>query len=241
MGALMTPKAKILLVLALSIAPAAAHAAASAGVDHGTIMIGAERLFGLSLSRETTATNNGDNSTDNTTFTLLYSASPNVHMTPRLTCDFVPIDGLTIGGGIGFGVGSLDDSRTRNSATTNTDGPTSTWIIISPRVGYVLGLSSLAKLWLRGGLTYFWMNTDFPSAIPNTSVSSRLTGLSLDLEPTLLLQPFTHLGFTASLLVNLPLTGSFTTDTTVGGTTTSTSVDRTIRNFGLAVGMVGRF
>jgi hypothetical protein len=240
MGALMTPKAKLLIALAFTFAPAAAHAAASAGVDHGTVMIGAERLFGLSLSRTTTSSGNTDTSHDNTTFTLLYSAAPNVHMTPRVTFDFVPIDGLTLGGGIGFGVGSLGDSRTRNDSTTNTDGPSSTWLVFSPRVGYVLGLSSLAKLWLRGGLTYFWMNTDFPSP-PNTSASSRLTGLSLDLEPTLLLQAFPHLGFTASVLVNLPLTGSFTTETKIGGVSTSTSVDQTIRNFGLVAGMVGSF
>jgi hypothetical protein len=233
----MTPKVKILIAL-LVLAPAAAHAAATPGVGHGTVMVSAERLFGLSFSHESTATGNGDVSQNNTNFTLLYSAASTVHMTPRVAIDFAPIDGLTVGGAIGFGVGNLGGERTRNNATTTTDGPTSTWVVLSPRAGYVLGLSSLAKLWLRGGFTYFWQNTDFPGT-PDTS--SRLTGLSLDLEPTLLLAAFDHLGFTASVLVNLPLTGSITSEISAGGATTSTSVDHTIRNVGLVAGMVGSF
>jgi hypothetical protein len=237
----MTLKAKLLVTLALLLAPAVVHAAATPGVKQGTMMIGAERLFGLSLSHETIATNNGDRSTDNTTFTLLYSSAPNVHMTPRVTFDYVLVDGLTLGGGLGFGVGNLDQSATRNNATTDSKGPTSTWIVVSPRAGYVLGLNHLTGLWLRGGFTYFWMNTDYPTTAINTKTSNRLTGLSLDLEPTLLLSPWEHLGFTVGLAVNLPLTGSSTTETTLGSVSTSTSVDDTIRNVGVLFGLEGTF
>jgi hypothetical protein len=237
MGALMTPKAKILFTLALSLVPLAAQAAPTAGVNHGTVMVSAERLFGLSFGRVTTSVGNVDTSRDTTNFSLLYSSASTVHMTPRVAIDFVPIDGLTVGGAIGFAVGSRSDSASNNNNTVDADGPTTTAFVLSPRVGYVLGLSSLAKLWLRGGFTYFWQNTDFP----NSPDSSRLTGLSLDLEPTLLLSVFEHLGFTAGLLVNLPLTGSTTNETVMGGTTRSTSIDTTIRNIGLVVGMVGSF
>jgi hypothetical protein len=236
----MTLKAKV-LTLTLVLAPVAAHAAATPGVKQGTMMIGAERLFGLGLSHESTATANGSTSTDNTTFTLLYSSAPNVHMTPRVTFDFALIDGLTLGGGLGFGVGNLDQSASRNNATTNSKGPTSTWLVISPRAGYVLGLNQLAGLWLRGGFTYYYINTDFPTSALNTSSSSRLTGLSFDLEPTLLLSPWQHLGFTAGLAINLPLTGSSTTEVDIGSSSTTTSVDHTIRNVGILFGMEGTF
>ena len=55
------------------------------------------------------------------------------------------------------------------------------------------------------------------------------------------LSPVEHLGFTAGFLVNLPLTGTRTNETSIRGVTTSTSFDETIRNIGLVVGMVGVF
>jgi hypothetical protein len=244
MGAIMTPTTRRFLIRALMIATAAVTAAASPAyaanpVEHGKFMISAERLFGLSFTHETIATNNGDRSTNQTQFSLLYSSgATSVHMTPRLAFDFLPIDGLTLGGAVGVGTGKLDSSRTNNAgATVDTEGPTTTWFVISPRVGYALGLSQLAGLWLRGGVTYYYANSDFPGG----NTSTRTTGLSFDLDPTLVLSPLEHLGFTLGFQINLPLTGSTTSETKVGGVTASTSVDHTIRNIGLVVGMVGVF
>jgi hypothetical protein len=164
-------------------------------------------------------------------------------MVPRLAFDYVPVDGLTLGGAIGFAVGDLENVTTNdnNNAIASTDGPSTTAFVLSPRVGYVLGLGKLLSLWLRGGMTFYWLNTDYPVPAPRT-LSARVSGLSLDLDPTLMISPFEHLAFTVGLLVDLPLTGKATGESTTGaGMSNSTSVDQTYRNIGIVFGMVGRF
>src|SRR4051794_6334969 len=78
------------------------HSHAEAAIPKSTFILSAERLFGLSINRTTTATNNGDVSVDHTGFGLLLSSPTTVHMLPRMALDVAVIDGLTVGAGLGF-------------------------------------------------------------------------------------------------------------------------------------------
>jgi hypothetical protein len=224
----------LLLAAALALAPTAAHAA-TPGVQHGTMMISAERLFGLSVSHTTQGSGDAEVELDQTHFGLVVaplSPAPHVYLLPRLAFDFAIIDGLTVGGSLGFDVGDT---------TVGNGKPSFSTFLIAPRMGYVLGLSRPLSLWLRGGLTYFNF-TFHPDNLPaNTDRSTTTWGMSLNLEPTLMISPFEHVAFTAGLILDLPLAGKASTETTVGSITTTTSIDHGIRNIGIEAGLVVMF
>jgi hypothetical protein len=225
-----------LLATALALAPAAAHAA-TPGVDHGTLILSAERLFGLGVSHTSLGSGNAEVERDQTHFGLALAPltpNPNVYLLPRLGFDFAIIDGLTVGGSLGFGFGEADVGNGKPSYTN---------FLIAPRVGYVLGLSRPISLWLRGGFTYFNVTSHSDPAVlpPNTERSVTLWGMSLNLEPTLMISPIPHVAFTVGLLLDLPLTGKQSSETRVGSVTTTTSVDSSVRNVGLVGGLVVMF
>jgi hypothetical protein len=231
------------LVAASTLVPAAAHAA-NPGVGHGTLMISAERLFGLSVVHSTVGTGGGEASFDQTHFGLALapfaaaspSPTPSVYTFPRLALDFAVIDGLTVGGSLGF-------AFTDTSSDPGGAGPSFTTFLIAPRIGYVLGLNRTVQLWLRGGLTYFNASRHVdPSTLPpNTDRSSSRWGISLNLEPTLMIAPFDHVAFTASVLFDIPVAGKQSNEVTAGSVTTTTSADATDRNIGLVAGIVVMF
>ena len=225
-----------MLAAALALVPAAARAA-TPGVGHGTMMISAERLFGLDVSHSSQDIAGGTIERDQTHFGLALAPlapNPNPYLLPRLAFDFAIIDGLAVGGSLGFGLGEADVGNSKPSYST---------FLIAPRIGYVLGLTKPISLWLRGGLTYFNLTSHAdPSVLPpNTDRSVTLWGLSLNLEPTLMISPIEHVAFTAGVLIDLPLAGKQSTETRAGSVTTTTSADFTFRNFGLVGGLVVLF
>jgi len=244
----MSPKAHLVtgLLLAASVLLPSPARAANTGVGHGTIMISAERLFGFTSTRITQETGGGEVSADQTQFGLAlapFGQAPQIYTLPRLGFDFAVIDGLTLGGSLGFVVGGTGSSATAGGVTTDADGPSFTTFLIAPRIGYVLGLGRTLNLWLRGGFTYFntAVHTDTSALPPNNTRTQTLWGLSLNLEPTLMIAPFDHVAFTASVLVDLPLAGKQSTERTNGSVTTTTSVDTSVRNLGLVAGVIVMF
>jgi hypothetical protein len=222
-----------LLAASLTLLPTAARAA-TPGVEHGAMMLSAERLFGLDVSHSAQGGGNNEIDRDQTHFGLALAPltpNPNVYLLPRLAFDFAIIDGLTVGGSLGFGVGK---------GTVGNSEPSYTNFLIAPRVGYVLGLSKPISLWLRGGFTYFNLTSHAdPSVLPpNTDRSLTLWGMALNLEPTLMISPIEHVAFTVSALFDLPLAGKQSTETVTGAVTTTTSIDFSVRNFGLVAGLI---
>jgi hypothetical protein len=230
--------ARALLLGSLLLTPAAARAA-TPGVEHGRMMISAERLFGLSFSHTSVDTGNGSVDTDVTHFGLAVAPNTpndNIYTTPRLAFDYAIIDGLTLGGALGVAVTDLSTSVTNNDNTTERSGPTLTTFLVAPRLGYVLSVSHLVGIWLRGGFTYFRAATDVSDNTTRT-----LWGFGLNIEPTLLLSPWEHVAFTLGLLVDLPLAGKLSTEVTAGNVTNTTSVDASVRNIALAAGLLVSF
>jgi hypothetical protein len=214
-----------------------------AGVPKGTFIVSAERLFGLSINRTTTATNNGDVSVDHTGFGLLLSSPTTVHMLPRMALDLAIIDGLTVGAGLGFFVGDRETVTNNDATTTTAQGPTTTALVLAPRVGYALHVSHIVSFWIRAGFTYYRTNSENDRTVGNvtTTTSDRTSGVAFDLEPTFLFQPFDHLGFTAGIVADLPLSGDHTTEARAGAVTTSRSIHQTVRNVGIVASMLGMF
>jgi hypothetical protein len=227
---------------ALANGPPHTHAA-SAGLPKGTFIVSAERLFGLSINRTTTATNNGDVSVDHTGFGLLLSSPTTVHMLPRMALDFTIIDGLTLGSGLGFFVGDRETITNNDSTVVSAQGPTTTAMVLAPRVGYALHVSSIVSFWIRAGITYYRTNSENDRTTGNltTVTSDRTSGIAFDIEPTFLFQPFEHLGFTAGIVADLPLTGDHTTEVRAGNVTTSRSINQTVRNVGVVASMLALF
>jgi hypothetical protein len=222
----------------------ASPAVAAPGLAKGTVILSGERLFGLTFNRTTTETATGDRSVDHTGFGLFLSQPTTVHMQPRVALDVLVADGFTLGGSFGFFVGDRETSTTTGGNTMMDDlRPVTTAVVLAPRAGFAVGLGHVVSLWLRAGITYFNSGDEQRVMVGGNSitVANRTSGLAFDIEPTLLFSPFPHFAFTAGLVADVPLTGTQKTETTVGNTTTTTSRDRTIRNFGVVAGLLGMF
>jgi hypothetical protein len=232
----------MVLTLAAAAVPAAAHAEPLAAT-RGTLVIGAERLFGFSSNRSTLYTPNGERSTNHTDFGLLWGSTTNLYMIPRVGADFAIIDSLTVGAAVGFFASEQDDTAVEGGTTVDADGPTSTRFLIAPRVGWVHGFTGRLGVWLRGGFTYFYDSTSRERIMRNmmTVRSERSTGLSVNLEPALTVALADHFGFSAGLALDVPLTGSLTAEVETPTTVTSTSIDQSVRNLAVALALVGWF
>jgi hypothetical protein len=214
----------------------------------GTIYLGAERMFGVSANSFKVDRTDGTQTYSNTDIGLLWSASHNIgdnavpspYTVPRLGFDYAIIPNLTIGGALGFASSSLSVKTDRAGATTTQDGDTVTSFLISPRVGYIIGISDSIGIWLRGGFTYFNISAKSPE-VNGRKTTNSANGLAFSLDPILVLSPVDHFGFFGGLMLDLPLTGTLKNETVQPGRTDSTSVDSKATNFGLNFGLLGYF
>lgn len=229
---------------AVVVAPSAL--AADLGAS-GTIYLGAERMFGVSAN-SFKVDRDGTSTYSNTDIGLLWGAShtlgdnavPSPYTVPRIGFDYAIIPNLTIGGAIGIASSSLGTKTERNGASVTQDGDTVTSFLVSPRVGYIIGISDSVGIWLRGGFTYFSLSDKGPE-VNGRKNSSSASGLAFSLDPILVLSPVDHFGFFGGLMLDLPLTGTLKNETVQPGQTTSVSYDAKATNFGLNFGLLGYF
>jgi hypothetical protein len=165
---------------------------------------------------------------------------------PRVGFDYVVIPHLTIGGNVAvyFTAGSTV-SRTLNvNGDTVSGGNGGLFLFgVEPRVGYLLHLSDMWTLWLRGGLS-FYTGTVHSGVAPDGSYSHFNADLfALDLEPQIVFTPVPHFGLTAAVNGDIGLVGrhSFTTYNGGGVATGEQSAPSNVLQFGLTLGMIGYF
>jgi hypothetical protein len=186
----------------------------------GELIVGAERMFGFSYVKETwTDDTNSEIETTGTSFSILMNSSvagpislvaPLVYSSPRVAVDYLPIDGLTVGGVLGLARVSLD--TTLAGASEETSG---SMVVFGPRAGYAHMFSPTFGIWPRGGFTYFSLGSESDDGeVTEVSVS----GASLDIDGLLLLMPAPNLAFTVGPSLNLGLSGSAQYDDTSGRT-----------------------
>ncbi len=244
---LLSASAVVGILGATSLAGAAPAADTGGLAGKGSFFISAERVFGLQIHSATTEQTVGTNTTKNTEshtdFGLLVgnpAAGP--YNIPQLGFDFAVIDGLTVGGAIGFWTGSSKNKSEGGGTTVERDGPSFTAFKIAPRVGYIIGLNDSMGIWLRGGFTFFTLGSSSENTTGGVTTKSTNSqnGFALNLEPGFVLMVNPHFGFGANINVDIPLSGKLKTERNTGASTTSTEIDDKELNFGLTFGLIGK-
>jgi hypothetical protein len=199
----------------------------------GAFILSADRLFGVSNYSATTSQNGRDQTVSGTQANFVWGSSAipsvgsNPYTTPRLSFDYAVVDGVTIGGSVGYGLVTGKTESNGQSA----DSPSTGTLTAMARGGYVIPVGRHG-VWLRGGFTYFNASTS-STAVDGTTQKSSLSGFALSLEPTFVFSPFEHVGFTGGIVVDIPLAGSSDS----GGQSVSTKVT----NYGVLFGLLVTF
>jgi hypothetical protein len=192
--------------------------------------------------------------TTSTTMSILYgsngSTSDPFFTVPRVGFDYVLIPNVTIGTDLVvlFTLGGHTtvetDTSNGGSSSVTTPSPAVTGFGITPRGGYILPLTDMFSLWLRGGFSYYTATskttTETAGGVPTTN-SANVDQFALDLEPQIVFTPIPHVGFTAGVTADIPLTGGHSLNTTTGDDSESASAHSSIFYLGVELGMLAHF
>jgi hypothetical protein len=220
-----------LLVAAAALAPAAARAQ----LEHkGAVSLSAERLFGLNHTSATSKFGGtGTGSLSRTDFGLFMPNAASLGAFPRLALDVAVVDGLTLGGALGVLISDASADNMAGGFANSSTSLSGFGFLISPRIGWATALGRATRLWLRGGVSYFRTS----SKADNLEFTQ--DGLSVDIEPALVVMLGEHFGLLVTALVDLPLTGEVTVKGT--GASASSSADFKIRTLGVVLGLAFTF
>jgi hypothetical protein len=177
-------------------------------------------------------------------------ATANVYTVPRVGFDYVIVPHLTIGGNVVFfatmGSNHTDcggtNCQTQGSGTGDVFG-------VAPRVGYVLGLSGMLSLWIRGGAHYYHQHMALPTQVAlcgnrvdSDNINVEVGGV--DFDPQFVISPVPHFAFIAGPTVDWGFAGSVSQDAPNQrncNARDSTSVGYAAFNLGITGGLIGWF
>ncbi len=250
------------VLLTAPFASAQANAGAAFG-QQGQFIVSADRLFDLFAfsrnSQDLFNANPGDNKTvqtsTQTSMGILWGStfptgSENFYTVPRLGFDYTIVDHVTVGGELvvfftlGGSTSTEHDHPNGSTTTDSADNPGWTVFGIAPRGGYILQLTDLFSLWLRGGFSIYTANSKSTTTLGNTTTttSNGVQQFAIDLDPQLVITPIHHAGFTVGLTGDIPIggghsqevnftNGTMTTDTKNGAASSQAF-------FGVTAGML---
>ena len=216
------------IATALALTAVASTGAAQEFGKKGDAVFAAERLFGfgathVEVDREAPAP---DTDTDWTSFgigwrgTNIPDFSP--YDVPRLGFDYLVIDGLSVGGSLGFA--SLSGDTEVGGADFEGDGSA---FLLTGRAGYVHMFNDVIGIWPRGGLTYHSLSIETDPGDGRDD-----NGWGLNIECMFPIVPSEHWGFLVGPTFDVDFNGS--TDNDPGE-----EWDLTYRTFGLQAGIFG--
>jgi hypothetical protein len=246
------------VLLTASVAGAQAHGGIG---ERGQLIFSADRLFPLFSFTHTSTDVPGPlgngvskafTTNDQTGISLLWgSATPLTFFTvPRLGFDYVIVPNVTVGGDlvIFFTVGGHNNNETdlNNGVTMSnkTDNPSTFIFGVAPRGGYILRLTDLFAVWLRGGFSYYVLNSKTTNPPGNTTTATIVSQnqFALDLDPQFVLTPVPHFGLTLGLTADIPITGGRSTENDMSnGSNITASAGASIFFFGVTAGLLGYF
>jgi hypothetical protein len=180
----------------------------------------------------------------------LLGGVPNFYTFPRVGFDYVIIPNLTLGGNIYamFTLGGHTEGCVGNNCASVANP--SAWAFgLAPRVGYIIGLSNLLAIWLRGGVSWHTEQISVPDTVAacgNRQDSDNYTfnEFGLDLDPQLVISPAQHFAFMVGPAFDWGFAGGANTDrpdATKCNTRDQTSDNYTSLNFGINAGLLGWF
>ena len=204
----------------------------------GQVVLGVDRLFGYSSASTTVKDDSGSEVTTTLSgFSLLGNYPLAMYSLPRLSVDFLPTNGLTIGGSVMYAYvsGSIEaEGYDEDIASQNI-------FLIGPRVGYAYMFSDNVGIWPRAGVSYvtIWSEDEAPDPMTGdtTTVEDSQSETAINLDVMLVLSPAEHVGLTVGPTVDIGLGG--TSKTEIGSS--SSEVDVSTFGFGVQAGLIAWF
>ncbi len=247
---------KKILAIAAALATMTLVGSASAeefGSD-GQIILGADRLWGLSMYKITDTTKmsgqpDSESEDSHTGINFLVTNPDNPYVLPRLAFDYAVSGGITVGGSLGYASGSGKTKATKPVAGPETDLPETSLIFFAPRAGYVVPITDGVYFWPRAGVTYYSAKSKATDTItvggqPTTyTVEATISGLSLNIEPMFVISPFEHVGITIGPVLDKSLSGTKETKVDPDPNAGAAKPEHTFSeiNYGIASGIIGWF
>jgi hypothetical protein len=173
--------------------------------DGGRFVVSAERLFGVAWVKETASVGGMDQSDSITSISLLTKQSePNPFASPRIAFDYFVVDGLSLGGSVGYSSVSVSG----NDAAAGTGGY-HTWSL-SPRIGYAYMFNDVVGLWPRLGITYVNQTVNVSATAGATTTSADVGShfVALSAEVPLAITPVPHALITIAPTLDWGFSGS---------------------------------
>ncbi len=242
----MSPSMRVgaFLVLGLGLGWAGTASAQEAGTGFGSkgqFAVGAERLFGIVFtSRSQDNVVGGVNVTTTNKYTnvnLLVNATGPIttgYAVPRISFDYFVINGLGVGGSIGYFHVSGSVKQEGGGQSVTQDTGTANGFLLAPRVGYAFMFTPMLGIWPRGGITFVHSGSEDTDGYPNSSSNA----LALTLEVPFVITPVPHVGFQVAPIFDIGLSGSDKVTTLNGmGQEVTTKTDVKTTDLGLQAGM----
>jgi hypothetical protein len=188
---------------------------------------------------------------------ILSTGYPVPVLVPRLAFDYLPIDGLTVGGSF-MVIHQTGETKAQDTTPGfpndlgNKHEVSSTLVLFEPRVGYALPFNNILGLWPRAGFEWYHASTsDRDLARTPAQGSSKAWGrgdlYQLALEVMLVISPFPHVAILVGPYADIGLGGSgrmWASDTNPAGVTTigpSQEQHPLMNSFGLTSSLVAYF
>lgn len=211
----------------------------------GQFAITAEDLTGVYSDHIGYTDQNGnDNSLTTTRFSLLFSThggGNNIVTSPASTLGlhYFVIDGLSVGGNIGYESRSGSVQSVQGGRTFSQDLGSGSTFIFEPKVGYALMLNDLLGFWFRGGLSVA-VDSEHPDAA-DTPIEDKFTYWLFSADVLFCIMPVDHFGFYVGPGIDISFTGSYKRTRRVGGALQTLSFDSSYRRIKLGAGMIAYF
>jgi hypothetical protein len=208
----MKARALVLGLFVTCLAPAAL--AQDRFATAGRFAVGVERAFGYASTTTKIETDlqpgnvNYESDTTRTQFDFLARGTvKSPFVAPRVGFDYFVIDGLSIGGALGYYSTEHDGDETRGNNKTDIVKEEDSGWLVAPRVGYCFMFTDMVGIWPRGGFTYA---SGKEERSPPVGADQKLEAdvLDLTIEGMLVISPVPHAGFMVGPTLEFPLSGS---------------------------------